>query len=370
MNRKPKALFAFLSLLIVINLACATLGTPPTATPVPTNTPKPTNTPAPTATPITLFVDGVAKDALEETVFEHKSGAIEFNAPKGWTIEEYDYDVYVQSPESVFFYISVTNTGYELSANELNNYIQGAEDFYYGYREGYEEINRESNPSIKLEVIEKTYPIDGGGTFFARSMYQQFGQAIFTIEMFGNYDEILSNPSYDQVFAAFFQSLFVDSGVAATLPIYGPKWSYETNDQAYNIYFPQGWKYNFYDVTIGFTFQEELISPDENAVIQIFSIPDSTLKTDLKSVEELSLLILNDVYTNGANDVEVVDRGQEPNRVLYEWKSASNKFSGYAYVFEKTSSAEAWMFIIFWEDAFEDTYRQPALDILTSLIIN
>lgn len=370
MNQKPKALFAFLSLLLIVNLACASLGTPPTATPVPTNTPKPTNTPQPTPTIITLSVDGVAQDALDEKVFTHKTNAFEFNPPKGWTIDEFEYEVFVQSPESVFFYVGVTNTGYELSTNEFAAYVQNAEDFYYGYREGYQEINRETNQSINLELIEKTYPVDGGGTFFVRSIYQQFGQSIFTVEMSGDYDEILSNPSYDQIFSAFFQALTVDSGVAATLPVYSTSWLYQTNDQAYSINIPQGWKYDYYDVTIGFNFQEQVVSPDENAVIQIFSKPDTTLKTDLKSIEELSLIILNDVYTNNANDIEVVDRNQESGRVLYEWKSATNQFSGYAYVFEKTSSAEPWLFIIFWEDAFENIYRQPALNILTSLVIN
>ena len=370
MSRKPKNLFAFLSLLLVVNLACATLGTPPTATPVPTNTPKPTNTPIPTATPITLFVDGVAKDALEETVFEHASGAFEFNAPKGWEITEDDNDVFIKSSESVYFYIAVTNTGFELSADEYGNFIQNTEDFFYGYRDGYNETSRESHPNINLEIIQKTYPSHSGDTFFVSSIYQQFGQAILIVEMIGKYDEILSNPSYSQIFNAFYQSLTIFSETVATLPVYGLKWSYETSDQAYSIDLPQGWKYDNYDVTIGFNFQEQLASPDEHAVIQIFSIPDGTLKTDLKSVEEFSLILLNNAYTNGANDVEVVDRGQEPNRVLYEWKSASNAFSGYAYVFEKTSSAEAWMFIMFWDDAFEDIYRQPALDILTSLIIN
>jgi hypothetical protein len=366
MNQKSKTLFAFLSLLLVVNLACASLGATPTATP----TPLPTNTPPPTATPITLFVDGSANEALDENIFTHKTDAFEFNPPKGWTLDEYDYEVFLQSPESVFFYVSVTNTGNELRADEFSTYIQNVEDFFYSYREGYQEINREANPSINLEVIEKTYPTDGGGTFFVRSLYQQFGQSIFSVEMSGDYNEILSNPSYDQIFAAFFQSLTVDSGVAATLPVYGPSWIYQTGDQAYNINIPYGWKYNYYDVTIGFTEQYQIASPDGNAAIQSFENTDSTLKTDLKSLEEFSLILINGNYTNGANDIEVVDRSQESGRVLYEWKTDTNQFTGYAYVFEKTSSAEAWLFIIFWENAYDNIYRQPALDILSSLIIN
>ncbi|MBL8097635.1 MAG: hypothetical protein JNK81_00530 [Anaerolineales bacterium] len=78
MNKKPKTIFAFLSLLLIMSLACGTFGTTPTdsdpvdfateesnqsqptavpATPtkIPTNTPRPTNTPVPptaTAAPI------------------------------------------------------------------------------------------------------------------------------------------------------------------------------------------------------------------------------------------------------------------------------------------------------------------------------
>lgn len=370
MKPKSKTLFAFLSLLLVVNLACGGLTPAATATPVPTNTAIPTNTPQPVATPITLFVDGTAEDALDETIFKHASGAFEFNAPKGWTIEEFDNDVFIQSPESVFFYLSVTNTGYKLTPSEFSRYIQNSEDFFYGYREGYKELNRVKDESIDLELIDKTYSLENGSTAFVSSIYQQFDQVIYTVELYGDLDEILGNPSYEQVFNAFYQSLLVHSKTAATLPIYGLSWSYQTNDQAYTLNMPQGWEYEYYEITAGFTSQYQLISPDGHAVINVFEDAGNSLATDIKSLDEFSLLLLNANYSNGTNDIKIVTKGEESNGIFYEWTSPSNAYSGFAYILEKTNSAEPVLLTIFWENDYDYLYRQLGADIINSLLIN
>lgn len=371
MKQKPKALFAFLSLLLIVNLACASFASP-TATPVPTNTPKPTNTPAPTPTLITVFVDGTAEDALEETIFEHTSGAFEFNAPKGWVIDEYDNDVYIESSESVFFYVAVTNTGYQLSADEYDNFVQNSEDFFYGYRDGFQETSREANESINLKLIEKTYPVDGE-TYFARSIYQQFGQSIFIVEMFGSQNEILSNPSYDQIFAAFFQSLVVDSGVAATLPVYSLSWIFQSADQAYNFQLPQGWKYDYLEINEVFQTMEGLISPDEHAVIQVFSSFDTiNYGTDdhLNYLEGYTERLLNSNYSGNSNDIQILNKDSKSGKMLLEWKSNTSAINGYALIAEATNSSEPLLIIIFWDQPFDEIYNQPSLDILNNLFLN
>ncbi len=371
MNKKPKALFTFLSLLLIVNLACASLASA-TATPIPTNTPKPTNTSAPTATPITLFVDGTAEDALEETIFEHVTGAFEFNAPKGWTIEEYDNDVYIESPESVFFYVAVTNTGYELSADEYERFIQNSEDFFYGYRDGFQETLREANESISLKLIEKTYPVDGE-TYFARSIYQKFGQAIFIVEMFGSQNDILSNPSYDQIFSAFFQSLTVDSGAATSLPVYALSWTFQTADQAYTFQAPQGWKYDYIEINGVFKSVEELISPDEHAVMQVFSSFDTVnygADDHLNYLEGYTERLLKSDYSGNSNDTQILNKDTKNGKMLLQWKSNTTSINGYALIIEAKDSSEPLLILIFWDQPFDEIYNQPALDILNSLFLN
>lgn len=361
---------------LIFTMACGTANlTAPTATPTavpftPTATTPPTATPKPTSTPITLYVDGANEDALETTVTQHKSGAFDFKAPKGWTVDEYENSVFITSPENISFYIGVFNVGYELDATSFSNFIANTEASYYTYLDEYAELSRETDTKLKLEAIEKTYKISNGKTYLAHSSYQQFGQAIYTVELIGPYDEILKNPAHRQVYNAFYESIVAHSDIAATLPLYNITWGYQTNDQAYTLSLPLGWKQDYYDVTIGFTRQEQFTSPDGNAMIQIFSVPDAAFETDSKSLEEYSALIINSAYTGGTNDLKVIKRDEESNRILYEWESPANRLHGYAYIFGETSSSEAWLVVAYWGKNSEKVYHQVVLNIMNSLIIN
>lgn len=369
---KIKPFLSFVTLLCVVSLACSNLTLPPTATatPAPTQTQKPlptslpTNTPQPAATPITLYTDGVAKDALETTLFTHKSGAISFYPPKGWKVDSDDNEIFIDSPEGVSFYVAFVNTGYELDAKQLATFADNTEFWYYSYRDGYKELDRQSNPAIGLEAIKKTYPMNDGTTYFTHSVYQRIRQAVFIIEMTGINDLILSNPSYEQIFNAFFLSITGDAEAVATLPAYGLWAGYR--DNGYQFYFPMGWSYEYEDMGT-FGSQETFVSPDGNASIQVLSEIDAWVGAgDLASVEKFGLGSVKPLLA-GKGIPNVIKREEKSNGVLDEWKAATEKSSGYMYAFEKSGSLKPFVWIFVWKDDFDDLYRQAASDIANSL---
>lgn len=367
MQSKFRPVLLAIVLLLIASLACSSLGTPPTSTPVPTNTPKPTNTPAPTATIPIVNVDGSVE--LDETVYNHPSGAFSFNSPKGWTIDDSgSYVVSIQSPEDVIFYVTVTNTGHALDRDSFDNYIAESEGLYYTYRDDYEQTNREVNEDINLVLIEKTYTKEGK-TYSASSVYQQFGQVIYTFDMVGDNSLIQANPNYSYTFNAFLTSTNAYSDVAATLPVYEDRWVLYAASEKYQINVPTGWKYSVAEDN-GLNFiEEDLLAPDNTAGIKVLTLDEKSGTPSISYLNEFTLLVLNSIYGKD-DDVKIVDETEQDGDQLLEWTSPGSNSNGFALLATEPNTSEAWIVIIVWDKSFEDSYRQLALDLIKSFTEN
>lgn len=329
MKPQPKILFIFLALMLAVNLACAGLAAAPTATPtaapttVPTKTPPPTQKPAPPAAPTKTTFE------LDKKIHNHPSGAFSFYPPVGWTIEETNYDVYVKDPESgIFFYVSVTNTGYQLDADSYENYINTTDNFYYSTFDDYVQSDYVSNDTKDVYVIEKTYTFEGKKQYVF-SIYNQFGQISYTFELLGIDSIIKGDAGYRTLFDEFFDALEIDADAAVNLPTYELSWNFVGPENSMSIFVPVGWVYSFDDhQTYTDSMIETLTSPDGAAIIENISIVDGNAYT-MGNAGQVALFLLNDRYSSGGGDVRVSDtKTFNDGSEFWTWKSTKGGYSG------------------------------------------
>ncbi len=329
MKPQPKMLFAFLTLMLAINLACAGLAAAPTATPtaapttIPTKTPPPTQKPAPPAVPTKTTFE------LDTKIHNHPSGAFSYYPPVGWTIEETNYDVYINDPKSgVFFYVAVTNTGVQLDVDSYEKLVNHTEDFFYTYSDDYVQSNYESNDRKDVFLIEKTYTYEGKKQY-VKSIYNQFGRVSYTFEILGEESVIKGDAGFQAAFDEFFAALEIDADSAAALPIYELSWNFIGPENSMSIFVPIGWAYVYDDhQTYTDAIIESLTSPDGAAIIENISVMDGNTYT-MGNAGEVALFLLNERYSSGGGDVRVSDiKTLKDGSEFWTWKSSSGGYSG------------------------------------------
>ena len=329
MKPQPKTLYALLTILLAVNLACAGLAAVPTATPtlapttIPTKTPPPTQRPAPPAVPTKTTFE------LDKKIHNHPSGAFSYYPPVGWTIEETNYDVYINDPISgIFFYVAVTNTGIQLDTASYENLVNYTDNFYYASSDDYVQSNYSSNDRKDVFVIEKTYLFEGKKQF-VQSVYNQFGQVSYTFELLGEESVIKADAGFQAAFDKFFAALEIDPAPAENLPIYELSLNFIGPENSMSISVPIGWTY-VYDEKQTYTDSiiETLTSPDGAALIENISVVDGNTYT-MGNAGEAALFLLNDRYSSGGGDVRVsniqtLNDGSE----FWTWKSTKGGYSG------------------------------------------
>lgn len=332
MNTKKRPFLFLLSVLLVLSLACSSVAElSATATPLPTSTftptPPPTSTPTPAgpvasdgSTLVTKFGDL----ELSNELYEHPNGWVSFYPMKGWEIEVNDFSVTMYEPSSnVNFYITATNTGYTLNEEAYANFRNNMEELYF-FQDQYEEINSGGNEAINLYFVEKRYlGSDGSTKLYAVSIYQQFDEIIYTIEMVGNEEFATGdadNP-YRVMFNSFTQTIETDNSVAATLPLYQYSWSYTSPTTNASISVPWAWSF-FIDQSEGFQYAN-FYSPDFAAYAQF--VQQDTVKLTKELGLDFAISYLNIVHSNGSNDVQINQFGEleelEEGLYFFDWES-------------------------------------------------
>jgi hypothetical protein len=364
MKPQKTKIFAFAFLALVVSLACAGVGVLPTATPLPT----PTSSPAPTPTKTSLPVvppappTSLVEFKLDPKIHRHTSGAFSFYPPTGWTIEANDYDVYIKDPQSgVFFYVSVTNTGYPLDAGSYENFVAQTDDFYYASFDEYVLGDYSSSETNDVIAIEKVYKFEGKNQF-VRSVYNQFGEISYAFEILGSDSAIKANPAYLALFDEFISSLELDLDSALRLPIYGLTWNFVGPNDSMSIDVPVGWTYGFDDhETYSDALIETLFSPEQAAVIENVSIMDGNSYT-MGNASQVALFLLNDRYSSGSNDIRVSDiKTLNDGSEFWTWKSTKGGFSGTTN-FELRDNGKQILFLSFISDNSSLDFYQPLFD--------
>lgn len=340
MNTNKRPFVLLLTALLALSLACSSIAEfSATATPLPTSTftpapPTPTTTPAgPTASNGSTIVTKIGNLEFSNEIYKHPGGWVSFYPLKGWEIQANDFSVTMFEPSTnVGFYITATNTGYTLNEEAFANFRNNMEKFYID-RDQYQEINSGSNEAINLYFVEKSYMrSDGTAKIYAVSIYQQFGQVIYTIELVG--DETyasndLENP-YLMMFNSFMQTIQTDSGIAATLPLYQYTWSYTSPNTNASINVP--WAWNFFTVEDDKSYVSAFESPDAVAGSRLINlasvkITDATAK---KIGRDLTLTYLEGFTAD--KDVKIIGDGEVkdygPGQYIYAWEAPNTAFTG------------------------------------------
>ena len=341
MNTKKHPFFFLLSVLLVLSLACSSIAEfSATATPIPTltftPTPPPTSTPTP-AGPVasdgSTLVTKFGNLELANELYEHPGGWVSFYPMKGWEIEVNDFSVTMYEPSTnVGFYITATNTGYTLNEEAYANFRNNMEELYF-FQDQYEEINSGGNEAINLYFVEKRYMRSDGSTkLYAVSIYQQFDEVIYTIEMVGN-EEFATGDSdnpYRVMFDSFTRTIETDTSVAATLPLYQYFWNFTSPTTNASISSP--WAWSFFVVDEDNTYIAAFESPDALAGARLINLPtvkltDATAKNLGK---DLTLAFLGgftgDTDVKIIGDGEVKDKG--PGQYIYAWEAPNSTISG------------------------------------------
>ncbi len=341
MNTKKAHFLFLLSMLLVLSLACSSISEfSATATPVPTQTFTPTPPPTSTPTPAGLVAaDGstlVTKFGtleLSNELYEHPDGWVSFYPMKGWEIEANDFSVTMYEPSTnVSFYITATNTGYTLNEEAYTNFRNNMEEFYF-YQDQYKELNRGSNEDISLYFVEKQYArVDASAQIYAVSIYQQFDEVIYTIEMVGNtaFANGNSDNPYRVMFDSFSRTIETNTQVAATLPLYQYSWEYVSPTTNASISAP--WAWSFFIVEDDKSYIAAFESPDAVAGSRLINldtlkITDATAKSLGK---DLTLAFLSGF--TGDTEVYIIEDGEvkdkAPGQYIYGWEAPNSNISG------------------------------------------
>lgn len=334
MNTRKRPFVFLLTVLLALSLACSSVAElSPTATPLPTSTftpAPPTNTPTPegpvstTGNPLVASVGDLKLFGIR---YQHPNGLASFYPMEGWDIEETDYSVSMTHPETgVNYYISVTNTGYMLDETSFENFRLIMEEIYT-LQANYTEISAGSNPDIQLYYVEKTYTGFDEETYYAYSIYQQFDNVIYTIEVSGKEAFVQANPAnpYRIMFDSFTQTIEIDSTIAAEYPMYQQSWVYTPDDNNVSLEVPWAWAYypDSVDETFHYTY---FYSPDYLAGVEL--IRQDTVKLTKETGLDFALTYLNLLHSGEANDVKINLYGElqelETGKYMTDWQSETS----------------------------------------------
>lgn len=376
MNTKKRFFIIFIVVALFLSLACSSIsGLVATSTPQPTSTFTPT--PPPTLTPTPegpraangdTIVASIGNLRLSNELYNHPNGFVSFYPMEGWDLTEDNYNVNMTDPNgNVVYSISAINTGYELDSAAFEQFRLNGEAFYI-YQDQYEEINSGSNPAINLYFIEKTYVIEGI-KFYANTIYQQFGNAIYTMEVYGSENVINPDPTnfYWVMFNSFTQTINVYSDVVSTFPIYEWTWDYTALDVPVTISVPWHWSYDI-GTEDGITY---FTSPDNLAGVNV--IRSNTVKLVGENGKKIGF-DLSLTYLKSATGIDDIATGEIENfkagegTYIYNWSSKTANFSGVT-IFDTRVPNKLILVVLYAQTDMYDTYMTTLANIGDSYLL-
>lgn len=335
MSKRPWLVFVGLALFIlIVGLACSAGGSTSTTEPVATDAPKslPTAETKPTSEPKqTLPTQGSAPAAaapfeLDTAVYTHPSGAFSFNPPVGWTSEEGTSGVVFTSPDGAGkLDFSVTNTGEQLDSAALESFVKATEANFFGTFSNYSQDQYQFDPSTNSGLVAKSLTSDTGDRKVF-TYYLQDGQGVYSFDFWANAD-VASD--YKDAYANLLNTINVKGKAAADLPLYSFIYTFSDKNNLFQFEVPLAWTYSYDEATN--IYQDRFTSPDGHSVIDNITYDDGTA-TSKSQAGAVALSLLNQVYTNGANDIKITgDKVQPDGSERLTWTSKKGGYSGQSF---------------------------------------
>ena len=282
-----------LSLLTLVALACTCGGLldepTPTPAPEPTLVPLvPTKVGAPTLVPTKAGVPttaptrasqptqagGQAPFILSAKPFVHKSGAFSVQLPDGWKVEERSTGVFASSADSVGSVdISFVNTGTQLDAKEVMNYVDAFEKNFFATYTNYK-LSDKKTLSDGCVFAMKTLATKSGvaksvGTYYCYNTSVMFQQDFWA--------DTTAFSQYATPFDQVSNSMKSNSTAAAKSPAYAETYTFTDLNKKFEFKVPYSWKYERTKGTS--TNVDTFTSPDGASVFQNITYDDGKTVT-------------------------------------------------------------------------------------------
>jgi hypothetical protein len=335
MSKRPWLVFVGLALFIlIVGLACSAGGSTSTTEPVATDAPKSLPTVEPTSEPKSALPTQDSSSAsssqapfeIDTTRYEHPSSTFSFNAPVGWTADEGKSGVVFTSPDGAGkLDFSVTNTGETLDPAALEEFIKTTEANYFGTFSNYSQDGYQFDPGTNSALVAKSLTSDNGDQKVF-TFYLQDGQAVYSFDFWANADVA---SEYKDAYAEVMGKIITDGAKAADLPVYSFIYPFTDKNNLFQFEVPLSWVYEYNE---GKNFYSDSFkSPDGHSLIENVTYDDGT-PTSKAQAGDLALQILNNGYTNGANDIKITgDKVQADGSERLTWTSRSGGFSGQSF---------------------------------------
>jgi hypothetical protein len=335
MSKRPWLVFVGIALFIlIVGLACSAGGSASTAEPVATDAPKsmPTAEPKPTSEPQQTLPTqssapaGAAPFEMDTAVYTHPSGAFSFNPPVGWTSEESKSGVVFTSPDGVGkLDFSATNTGEQLDSKALEAFVKATEANFFGTFSNYKQTQYQFDPSTNSAMVSKTLTSDSGDRKVF-TYYLQDGQGVYSFDFWVNADQ---SSAYKDPYANLLGTITTDGKAAAKLPIYSFINTFTDKNKLFQFDVPLAWTYTYDEAKN--IYSDTFTSPDGHSIINNITYDDGTA-TSKSQAGALALTMLNQVFSNGANDIKInSDKVQPDGSERLTWSSISGGYSGQSF---------------------------------------
>ena len=342
MNKKLlRTAMPMLSLLTLVALACTCGGlldeptptlAPDEPTLVPTKVGAPTLVPTKAGVPTTAptrasqptQAGGQAPFKISATPFVHKSGAFSVQLPDGWKVEERSTGVFASSADSVGSVdISFVNTGTQLDAKEVMNYVDAFEKNFFATYTNYK-LSDKKTLSDGCVFAMKTLATKSGvaksvGTYYCYNTSVMFQQDFWAdTSAFSQY----ATP-FDQVS----NSMKSNSTAAAKSPAYAETYTFTDLNKKFEFKVPYSWKYERTKGTS--TNVDTFTSPDGASVFQNITYDDGKTVTQSES-GKFALKLLKDVYK--LTDIVITeDKVQKDGSERLTWYSNAQGIKGQSF---------------------------------------
>jgi hypothetical protein len=337
-------------MILLIGLACAGGGLLSTPTPVPTPIPPTAVPPTATAIPVAPVISGGPFE-IDPVLYTHKSGAFSLFPPLGWSAEEGEGDVLFLSSDNVgAIYAAVTNTGYQLDSDAFSNFVNATETNFFGYRDQYQVVDTATGDGGKNIVVQKTFLFNGIPQEVI-TLYRQVDGAIYSFDFWVDEDKF---DAYSDAYLTIAANIQFNSSAAAALSKYSFIYTFNGPKDLFTIEVPSAWTYS-QPIADATTTIDAFVAPDGRAFIENVAVDDGTTR-DPALAKEPTLAIINQRYSNGANDIVVSEEvAQDDGSIRLSWTSAASGLSGQTF-YEVRNGTTLLLFSVAFDSTLSDVY--------------
>ncbi len=235
----------------------------------------------------------------------------------------------------------------------FESFVQATEANYYGWSPDYTQVGYELDEANGSVLVAKKFSLDGVPQAVF-TLYLLNGQAVYSFDFWADDDvaEEYSDPYFELM-----NTINVNGANTVDLPVYNYVTTLTDPNGLFQFDFPLAWTYAYEEAEN--TYSDTFTSPDGNSLIQNITYDDGTTWSK-SSAGQLALALLNQVYTNGANDIKITgDKVQPDGSERLTWESRSGGFSGISFFETRGTSFLMLSWLV--NEGYEDVYG-PVFD--------